>query len=204
MFIRKAILGAATALALASPAAASDLPVAPYTSGPTYERETHTYEHRTAPRVVVAEPAPIPTETIIVRRPVVVLPPRVVVEDILSMQHHECMPRLLCMRTRVRGGVTDGTIATFTAGGNSDSQGSRLPNSVMASDMRAFWPTAGLSEPPMPRLVPSFIWRDSSASRTASWMNVVQADISEARFHFALSWERTCRHQPTCGDARGS
>ena len=49
----------------------------------------------------------------------------------------------------------------------------------------------------MPRLVPSFIWRDSSASRTASWMNVVQADISEARFHFALSWERTGRHQPT-------
>ena len=80
MFIRKAILGAVTALALASPAAASDLPVAPYTSGPTYERETHTYEHRTAPRVVVAEPAPIPAETIIVRRPVVVAP-RVVVEE---------------------------------------------------------------------------------------------------------------------------
>ena len=81
MFIRKAILGAATALALASPAAASDLPVVPYTSGPTYERETNTYEHRTAPHVVVAEPAPIPTETIIVRRPVVVPPPRVVVEE---------------------------------------------------------------------------------------------------------------------------
>ena len=56
----------------------------------------------------------------------------------------------------------------------------------MASDMRAFWPTAGLSEPPMPRLVPSFIWRDSSASRTASWMNVVQADISEGPFSFRL------------------
>jgi hypothetical protein len=81
MFIRKAILGAATALALASPAAASDLPVAPYTSGPTYERETHTYEHRTAPPVVVAEPTPIPTETVIVRRPVLVPPPRVVVEE---------------------------------------------------------------------------------------------------------------------------
>ena len=81
MFIRKAILGAATALALASPAAASDLPIAPYTSGPAYEREIHTYERRTAPPVVVAEPAPIPTETIIVRRPVVVPPPRVVVEE---------------------------------------------------------------------------------------------------------------------------
>src|SRR3954447_3085549 len=78
MYIRKAILGAASALALAAPAAASDLPVAPYTSGPTYERETHIYEHRAAPRVVVAEPAPVTTETVIVRRPVVVAPPRVV------------------------------------------------------------------------------------------------------------------------------
>ena len=81
MFIRKAILGAASAIALASPAAASDLSVAPYTSGPTYERETHTYEHRTAPRVVVEEPAPVTTETVIVRRPVGVAPPRVVVEE---------------------------------------------------------------------------------------------------------------------------
>jgi len=76
MYIRKAIFVAAGALVLASPAAASDLPVAPYTSGPTYERETHTHEHRTAPRVVVAEP-----ETVIVRSPVVVAPPRVVVEE---------------------------------------------------------------------------------------------------------------------------
>ena len=81
MYIRKAILGAASAIALASPAAASDLSVAPYTSGPTYERETHTYEHRTAPRVVVEEPAPVTTETVIVRRPVGVAPPRVVVEE---------------------------------------------------------------------------------------------------------------------------
>jgi len=81
MYIRKAILGAASALALASPAAASDLPVAPYASAPTYERETHIYEHRTQPRVVVAEPAPVTTETVIVRRPVVVAPPRVVVEE---------------------------------------------------------------------------------------------------------------------------
>ena len=81
MCIRKAILGAASALALASPAAASDLPIAPYASGPTYERETHIYEHRTAPRVVGEEPAPVATETVIVRRPVVVTPPRVVVEE---------------------------------------------------------------------------------------------------------------------------
>ena len=50
MYIRKAIFVAAGASVLASPAAASDLPVAPYATGPTYERETHTYEHRTAPR----------------------------------------------------------------------------------------------------------------------------------------------------------
>jgi hypothetical protein len=81
MHIRKAILGAVSALALASPAAASDLPVAPYDGSPTYQRETHTYEQRTEPRVVVAEPAPIATETVIVRRPVVVPPPQVVVEE---------------------------------------------------------------------------------------------------------------------------
>jgi len=81
MHIRIAILGAATALALASPAAASDLPVAPYASGPTYERETHTYEHRTQPHVVVTEPAPVLSETVVIRRPVVVPPPRVVVEE---------------------------------------------------------------------------------------------------------------------------
>ena len=80
MYIRKAILGAASALALASPAVASDLPVGPYTNGPTYERETHIYEHRT-PRVVVEEAAPVRTETVIVRRPVVVERPRVVVEE---------------------------------------------------------------------------------------------------------------------------
>jgi hypothetical protein len=73
MNIRKAILGAASALSIASPAVASDLPVAPYTSGPAYERETHT-------RVVVEESAPV-AETVIVRRPVVVAPPRVVVEE---------------------------------------------------------------------------------------------------------------------------
>jgi hypothetical protein len=81
MYIRKAILGAASALALASPAAASDLRVAPYTNGPTYERETHTYEHRSASRVVGEEAAPVAAETVIVRRPVVVAQPRVVVEE---------------------------------------------------------------------------------------------------------------------------
>lgn len=56
--MRKAILGAASAVAFASPAVAADLPVAPYSQAPIYQRETHTYEYRTAPPVVVEEPAP--------------------------------------------------------------------------------------------------------------------------------------------------
>jgi hypothetical protein len=67
MYIRKAILGVASALVFASQAAASDLAVAPYTNGPTYERETQTYEHRSAPPVVVEEAAPVAAETVIVR-----------------------------------------------------------------------------------------------------------------------------------------
>ena len=57
--MRKAILGAASALALASPAVAADLPVPRYSEVPSYEREAHTYEYRTAPPVVVEEPAPV-------------------------------------------------------------------------------------------------------------------------------------------------
>jgi hypothetical protein len=78
--MRKAILSAASAFALASPVAAADLPVTTYSNGPSYERETHIYEQRTAPSVVVAEPALAP-ETVVVRRPVIVEPPRVVVEE---------------------------------------------------------------------------------------------------------------------------
>jgi hypothetical protein len=72
MYIRKAILGAASALALASPAAAADLPVTPYSQVPSYQREAHTYEYGTAPPVVVEEPAPVVSETVVVRRPVIV------------------------------------------------------------------------------------------------------------------------------------
>jgi hypothetical protein len=74
--MRKAILGAASALAFASPAVAADLPVGPYSQAQTYQRETHTYEYRTAPPVVVEEPAP----AVVIRRPVAVAPP-VVVEE---------------------------------------------------------------------------------------------------------------------------
>lgn len=79
--MRKAILGAATALVFASPAMAADLAVTPYSEGPSYEREVHTYEHRVAPPVVVEERAPVVSETVVVRRPVVVARPPVVVEE---------------------------------------------------------------------------------------------------------------------------
>ena len=73
--MRNLILGAASALALSSPALASDLPVTNYSS---YARS---YEYRTSPPVVVEELAPVVSETLVVRRPVIVAPPRVVVED---------------------------------------------------------------------------------------------------------------------------
>jgi hypothetical protein len=47
--MRKAILGAASALALASPAVAADLSVPPYNEIPSYEGEALPYEYRTAP-----------------------------------------------------------------------------------------------------------------------------------------------------------
>ena len=78
--MRKMILGAASALALASPAVAADLPVTPYSEVPSYERGVHTYEYRTAPPLVFEEPAPVVSETVVVRRPVIVAPP-VVVEE---------------------------------------------------------------------------------------------------------------------------
>ena len=67
--MRKAILGATSALALASPAVAADLSVLRYSEVPSYEREVHPYAYRIAPSVVVEEPAPVVSETIVVRRP---------------------------------------------------------------------------------------------------------------------------------------
>jgi hypothetical protein len=57
--MRKMILGAASALALASPAVAADLQVTPYSEVPSYERDVHPYAYRTAPPVIVEEPAPV-------------------------------------------------------------------------------------------------------------------------------------------------
>jgi hypothetical protein len=73
----KAILGAASAVALASPALAADLPVPPpYGEGPGYEGEVP-YEYGMAPPVVVEEPPP----AVFVRPPVIVAPPPVVVHE---------------------------------------------------------------------------------------------------------------------------
>ena len=74
--MRNLIFGAASALALASPAVASDLPVTSYS-----ESYARSYEYRTSPPVVVEESAPIVSETLVVRRPVIVAPPRGVVEE---------------------------------------------------------------------------------------------------------------------------
>ena len=112
--MRKAILIAASALALSSPAVAADLQVTPYSEGPSYEREVYPYAYRPAPPVFVEE-------TFVVRRPVVVGPPPVVVEEypIRSMRHRQCMrPRMqhrLCMRTPVRVGGADGAIDVTSA-----------------------------------------------------------------------------------------
>jgi hypothetical protein len=68
-YMHKAILGAVSILTLASPAVAADLPVTPYSEVPSYE-------YRTAPPVIVEEPAPV-----VVRRPVIIAPPPVVVYE---------------------------------------------------------------------------------------------------------------------------
>ena len=78
--MREAILGAASALVLTSPAVAADLPVPRYSEVPSYEREVHKYEYRSAP-LVVQEPTPVVSETVVVRRPVIVAPSPVLVDE---------------------------------------------------------------------------------------------------------------------------
>jgi hypothetical protein len=100
--MRKAILGAASALILASPAVASDLAVTRYSEVPRHEREVRTrevhtrevqtVEHRTRPRVVVEERAPVVSETVVVRRPVIVERPRVVVEEYPVIEEYPVYP----------------------------------------------------------------------------------------------------------------
>jgi|SRR3954451_2429028 hypothetical protein len=76
--MRKVILGAASALALASPAMAADLPVTRHGEIRSYEREA--YEYQTAPPAIVEE-APVVSETVVVRRPVILEPPPLVLEE---------------------------------------------------------------------------------------------------------------------------
>jgi hypothetical protein len=73
----KAILGAASAVALISPALAADLSVPPYSEVPGYEGDAYAYDYEAAPPVVVAPPPP----AVFVRPPVIVAPPPVVIHQ---------------------------------------------------------------------------------------------------------------------------
>jgi hypothetical protein len=98
--MRKMILGAASALALASPAVAADLQVTPFSEVPSYERDVHPSAYRTAPPVIVEEPAPVVSETVVVRRPVIVAPPAVVVEEypLYAAPRRVCATSCVCVR----------------------------------------------------------------------------------------------------------
>jgi hypothetical protein len=75
--MRTAILGAAIALALASPAVAADLQVAPYSENPGYEQEVPPYAYGTAPPYAYGAARPYAYGTV---PPVIVAPPVVVDE----------------------------------------------------------------------------------------------------------------------------
>jgi hypothetical protein len=72
----KAILAAASAVALTSSAMAADLSVPPY-EVPGYEGGAHPYEYGTTPPAIAEEPAP----PIVVRPPVIAAPPPVMIEE---------------------------------------------------------------------------------------------------------------------------
>ena len=111
--MRKAILGAASALALASPAVAADLPVNPYSEAPSYERHTSSTGLRRLPLSSSRLPSfPRPSWfaglSLSRRRHWWTM-------HIQSMRPRACMRHLLCMRTPVRFGVTDGDIDITSA-----------------------------------------------------------------------------------------
>jgi hypothetical protein len=72
----KAILGVASAVALAAPAVAADLAVPPYSEVPGYGGDAYAYDYGTAPPVIVAPPP-----AVFVRPPVIVAPPPVVIHE---------------------------------------------------------------------------------------------------------------------------
>ena len=78
--MRKAILGAASALARASPAVAADLSVTPrYSEVPSYEREVRPYVPDCD--ACLEESGPVISDTVVVRRPVIGAPQPVVVDE---------------------------------------------------------------------------------------------------------------------------
>ena len=76
--MRKAILGAASALALASPAVAADLQVTPYSENPGYEQEVPPYAYGTVRPYAYGAVRPYAYGAV---PPVIVAPPPVVVYD---------------------------------------------------------------------------------------------------------------------------
>ena len=76
--MRKAILGAASALALASPAVAADLQVTPYSENPGYEQEVPPYAYGTAPPYAYGAARPY---AYMAAPRVIVVPPPVVVDE---------------------------------------------------------------------------------------------------------------------------
>ena len=76
--MRKAILGAASALALASPAVAADLQVTPYSENPGYEQEVPPYAYGTARPYAYRAAPPYAYGA---APPVIVAPPPVVVYE---------------------------------------------------------------------------------------------------------------------------
>ena len=76
--MRKAILGAASALAFASPAVAADLQVTPYSENPGYEQEVPPYAYGSAPPYAYGTAPPYAYGA---APPVIVAPPLVVVDE---------------------------------------------------------------------------------------------------------------------------
>ena len=84
--MRKAILGAASALALASPAVAADLQVTPYSENPGYEQEVPPYAYEAAPPYAYGTARPYAYGAVRpyaygTAPPVIVAPPPVVVDE---------------------------------------------------------------------------------------------------------------------------
>jgi len=118
--MRRTILGAASALALASSAAANG--VTPYSEVPGYGSEAPSYDYRVPPPVVVEEQVPV----VVVRPPVVLAPPPVVVDEypVFVAPRVYAAPYAYVAHVGVRDGAIEGTSAavgkcgTYSQSGN--------------------------------------------------------------------------------------